>query len=156
MHISGACHYLHPEGGYYLIYSYPGCFFQRPDGKYCVVFSDLNNLAAFGSSFDQALANAVNLLAGYIYNLILKKEQIPEPSDIQTLRPYVGDEYSRAFFQTVNVDVDEYAKYYYNSSTEMTVTLPRWLEEYARREKIDISAVIRAYLTDRYNKQHTM
>jgi post-segregation antitoxin (ccd killing protein) len=56
----------------------------------------------------------------------------------------------------VNVDVDEYAKYYYNSSTEMTVTLPRWLEEYARREKIDISAVIRAYLTDRYNKQHTM
>ena len=121
-----------------------------------MVFSDLNNLAAFGSSFDQALANAVNLLAGYIYNLIMKKERIPEPSDIQTLRPYVGDGYSRAFFQTVNVDVDEYAKYYYNSKTEATVTLPRWLEEYARREQIDISAVIQAYLTERYNKQHTV
>ena len=59
-----------------MIYSYPGCFFQRPDGKYCVVFSDLNNLAAFGSSFDQALATAVNLLAGYIYNLIMKKDRI--------------------------------------------------------------------------------
>ena len=98
----------------------------------------------------------MNLLAGYIYNLIMKKERIPEPSDIQTLRPYVGDGYSRAFFQTVNVDVDEYAKYYYNSKTEATVTLPRWLEEYARREQIDISAVIQAYLTERYNKQHTV
>ncbi len=138
-----------------MIYSYPGCFFQRADGKYCVVFADLNNLAAFGDSFDLALANAVDLLARYIYSLKSKNESIPEPSDIQTLKPDISDEYTRAFFQTVNVDVEEYAKYYYSGTTETSVTLPRWLDEYARREQIDVSAVVRNYLTDRYNKQNS-
>lgn len=137
-----------------MIYSYPGCFFQRPDGRYCVVFTDLNNLAAFGNDFDDALSNAVDLLARYIHNLIVKKDRIPDPSDIQTLKPYISDEYSRAFFQTVNVDVEEYAKYFYTGKTETTVTLPRWLSEYARKEQIDISALVEQYLTERYNKQH--
>ena len=95
-----------------MIYSYPGCFFQRPDGRYCVVFTDLNNLAAFGEDFDNALANAIDLLAKYIYNLLIKKEPIPEPSDIRGLKPSVSDEYNRAFLRTVNVDVEEYAKYH--------------------------------------------
>lgn len=137
-----------------MIYSYPGCFFQRPDGKYCVVFTDLNNLAAFGDSFDHALSNAVDLLARYIYNLLARKEQVPEPSDIQTLKPYISDEYTRAFFQTVNVDVEEYAKYFYAGKTETTVSLPRWLNEYAKKENIDISALVEKYLMEHYNKQN--
>ena len=94
-----------------MICSYPGCFFQRPDGKYCVVFADLNNLAAFGDDFDHALSNAVDLLARYIYNLKAKNAELPEPSDVRTLKPNINDEYTRAFFQTVNVDIEEYAKY---------------------------------------------
>lgn len=138
-----------------MIYSYPGCFFQRPDGKYCVVFADLNNLAAFGDDFDMALSNAVDLLARYIYNLIVKKERIPEPSDIQTLRPNVSDEYTRAFFQTVNVDVEEYAKYFYSASAETPIKLPRWLQEFARREQIDISALVEEQLMERYKKKNS-
>lgn len=137
-----------------MIYSYPGCFFQRPDGKYCVVFADLNNLAAFGDNFDMALSKAVDLLARYIYNLIIKKEHIPEPSDIQTLRPNISDEYTRAFIQTVNVDVEEYAKYYYSGNTEISVKLPRWLDEFAKQENIDISAIVEEQLMERYKKQH--
>lgn len=137
-----------------MIYSYPGCFFQRPDGRYCVVFSDLNNLAAFGDTFDHALSNSVDLLARYICNLKAKNEKLPEPSDIQTLRPDINDEYTRAFFQTVNVDVEEYARYFYSSKVETAVSLPRWLYEYARRENIDISSVVENVLTERYNKQN--
>lgn len=137
-----------------MIYSYPGCFFQRPDGKYCVVFADLNNLAAFGDDFDSALANAVDLLARYIYNLTVKKEPVPEPSDIQTLKPDISDEYTRAFFQTVNVDVEEYAKYYYYENTETSITLPRWLDEFARREQIDLSAFVAEHLMERYKNSN--
>lgn len=136
-----------------LIYSYPGCFFQRPDGRYCVVFSDLNNLAAFGDNFDSALSNAVDLLARYIYNLISKNQKPPEPSDIQTLKPDISDEYTRAFLQTVNVDVEEYAKYFYAGNTETTVSVPRWLDEFAKRENIDVSSVVEKYLLDEYNKR---
>jgi predicted RNase H-like HicB family nuclease len=133
-----------------LIYSYPGCVFQRPDGKYCVVFSDLNNLAAFGKDFDDALSNAVELLSKYIYGLITKNEKPPLPSDIQTLRPDVTDEYTRAFLQTVNVDVEAYTQYYYNRSVETTINLPGWLDEFARREKIDLSSVVESYLMAEY------
>ena len=137
-----------------MIYSYPGCFFQRPDGKYCVVFADLNNLAAFGDDFDHALSNAVDLLARYIYNLKAKNTELPEPSDVSTLKPNINDEYTRAFFQTVNVDVEEYAKYYYFSKTETVISLPRWLEEFARNEKIDLSALAEKYLMQIYNEKN--
>ena len=137
-----------------MIYSYPGCFFQIPDGKYCVVFADLNNLAAFGDDFDHALSNAVDLLARYIYNLKAKNAELPEPSDVSTLKPNINDEYTRAFFQTVNVDVEEYAKYYYFSKTETVISLPRWLEEFARNEKIDLSAFAEKYLMQIYNEKN--
>ena len=137
-----------------MIYSYPGCFFQRPDGKYCVVFADLNNLAAFGDDFDHALSNAVDLLARYIYNLKAKNAELPEPSDVSTLKPNINDEYTRAFFQTVNVDIEEYAKYYYFSKTETVISLPRWLEEFARNEKIDLSALAEKYLMQIYNEKN--
>lgn len=143
----------HLKGGCNLIYSYPGCFFQRPDGRYCVVFSDLNNLAAFGDNFDSALSNAVDLLARYIYNLLSKQQKPPVPSDIQTLKPDISDEYTRAFIQTVNVDVEEYAKYFYAGNTETAVSVPKWLAEFAAREKIDISSVVEKYLLEEYSKR---
>lgn len=137
-----------------MIYSYPGCFFQRPDGKYCVVFADLNSLAAFGENFDDALSNAVDLLARYIYNLRSRNVELPVPSDISTLKPNIGDEYTRAFFQTVNVDVDEYAKYYYFGKTETKISLPRWLDEFVRRENINLSDIAEKCLMQLYNEKY--
>lgn len=136
-----------------MIYSYPGCFFQRPDGRYCVVFSDLNNLAAFGDDFDKALANAIDLLARYIYNLLLKKEPVPQPSDIHNIRPSVGNEYNRAFLRTVNVDVEEYAKYYYERKINKSVPVLKWLDDFAQRENIDLSKMLNDMLLLEYNKR---
>lgn len=136
-----------------MIYSYPGCFFQRPDGKYCVVFVDLNNLAAFGDNFDKALENGIELLSKYIYNLLVKNEPVPEPSDIQKLKPSVSDEYNRAFLRTVNVDVEEYAKYHFERGVNRSVQIPRWLDEFVAREKIDLSALITDALKAEYQKR---
>lgn len=137
-----------------MIYSYPGCFFQRPDGKYCVVFSDLNNLAAFGDDFNSALSSAVDLLTRYICNMLSKGQKLPAPSDIHSLRPNVGNEYTRAFIQTVNVDVEEYANYYYAGDTEVTVSVPGWLYDFAKKENLDISSAVRDYLLNEYNKRY--
>lgn len=136
-----------------MIYSYPGCFFQRPDGKYCVVFPDLDNLAAFGENFDKVLSNAVDLLAKYIYNLISKKEELPSPSDIQTLKPNISNEYTRAFLQTVNVDVESYAKHHFAENEEMTVSVPRWLSEFASKENIDVSAAMNDFLMNEFKNR---
>lgn len=138
-----------------MLYSYPGCFFQRPDGKYCVVFSDLNNLAAFGDDFNSALSNAVELLARYIYNLIINRQSVPEPTDINTLTPGISDEYTRAFIHTVNVDVEEYMKYRYSEEIKKTVSIPRWLDEFAKSKNIDISAMVNEILMQKYKENIT-
>ncbi|MBP1566629.1 MAG: type II toxin-antitoxin system HicB family antitoxin [Oscillospiraceae bacterium] len=136
-----------------MIYSYPGCFFQRPDGRYCVVFADLNNLAAFGDDFDHALSNGIELLARYIYNLLLRKEPIPQPSDIQELKPSVSDEYNRAFLRTVNVDVEEYAKYHFERNVNKSVPVLKWLDDFAREENIDIPKMVNDMLLAEYNRK---
>ncbi len=136
-----------------MIYSYPGCFFQRPDGRYCVVFTDLNNLAAFGEDFDNALANAIDLLAKYIYNLLIKKEPIPEPSDIRELKPSVSDEYNRAFLRTVNVDVEEYAKYHFERNVNKSIPVLKWLDDFAQKEGIDLSKLLNDVLLAEYNRR---
>ncbi|MDO5560337.1 MAG: type II toxin-antitoxin system HicB family antitoxin [Oscillospiraceae bacterium] len=134
-----------------MIYSYPGCFFQRPDGSFCVVFVDLNNLAAFGNSFDTVLANAVDLLSKYIYNIIIRNGEVPEPSDIETLRPDVGSEYTRAFLRTVNVDVEEYAKKHFESDIVRTVTIPAWMDDIIKKDNIDLSEFVKRSFEEKYN-----
>ncbi len=80
---------------------------------------------------------------------------VPEPSDIQTLKPSISDEYTKAFLQTVNVDVDEYAKCYFAGNTETTITLPKWLDDFAKKENINLSAYTEAYLIKEYNNRHS-
>ncbi len=139
-----------------MIYSYPGCFFQRPDGKYCVVFVDLNNLAAFGDDFDKALDNGIELLSKYIYNLIIKNKPVPEPSDIRKLKPSVSDEYMQAFLRIVNVDIEEYARYYFERNINKTVQIPKWLDDFVVKENIDISKLLNDVLKNEYVKKQGM
>ncbi len=133
-----------------MIYSYPGCFFQRPDGKYCVVFADLNNLVAFGDDFDKTLANGVELLARYIYNLIIKNQPVPIPSDITKLKPNVGDQYTRAFLKIINVDVEEYVKYHFVKNVNRTVSVAKWLDDFAVKQDIDLSKIVNDVLLEKY------
>ncbi len=136
-----------------MIYSYPGCFFQRPDGRYCVVFTDLNNLAAFGNDFDKTLANGVELLARYIYNLIIKNQPVPTPSDITKLKPDVGDQYTRAFLKIINVDVEEYAKYHFEKNVNRTVSVTKWLDDFAVKQNIDLSKILNDALLKEYKSR---
>lgn len=46
---------------------YPACFFKEDNG-YSVIFPDLNYLATQGDTLEDAVAMAVDCLAGYLYN----------------------------------------------------------------------------------------
>ena len=45
---------------------YPACFFKEDNG-YSVIFPDLNYLATQGDTLEDAVAMAVDCLAGYLY-----------------------------------------------------------------------------------------
>ena len=51
-----------------MLMSYPACFYKEENG-YSVIFPDLNNTATCGDTLDEAMAMAIDCLAGYLYTL---------------------------------------------------------------------------------------
>lgn len=134
-----------------MIYSYPGCFFQTSEGKYCVVLPDFDNTAVFGENFDTALANSVAMLAKCIYSTKMRNEKLPAPSLLSSLKPDVSDGYIRAFLKIINVDAEEYAKEYFEREVTKTVTVPIWIDDIIKKENIDLSDLIKTVICEHYN-----
>ncbi len=61
-----------------MLSAYPACFFKEENG-YSVIFPGLNHLATCGETLDEALAMAINCLAGYLYLLRKDGEIAPDP-----------------------------------------------------------------------------
>lgn len=97
---------------------YPACFFREEVG-YSVIFPDLNFLSTCGDSLEEAMAMAVDCLAGYIYVCRRDGEKIPPPSamqnvDLQAIGQdiYDGEEWNAdaSWVNLVAVDVAAYAR----------------------------------------------
>lgn len=126
---------------------YPACFFKEKNG-YSVVFPDLNYLATCGETLDEAMAMAVDCLAGYLYSCGNAGESIPAPSSLETinLKEVAGelddDDDLEAFVNMVAVDVAEYAKTHFEKSVKKTLTIPAWLNKAAIEQDINFSQVL--------------
>ena len=79
-----------------MLSAYPACFFKEENG-YSVIFPDLNHLATCGETLDEALAMAVDCLAGYLYWMEEDGESAPPPSSINCRRTRLGCFFRRIF-----------------------------------------------------------
>ena len=130
-----------------MISAYPACFYKEKSGGYSVIFPDLNHLATCGDTLDQALAMAVDCLAGYLYSAAWDGEKVPAPSAIGSIQPdQEYDEYEEVFVNLVAVDVAEYAKTHFEKAVKKTLTIPRWLNDRAEREGVNFSQLLQAAL----------
>lgn len=59
-----------------MLSAYPACFFKEENG-YSVIFPGLNHLATCGETLDEALAMAIDCLAGYLYLLRKTEKSLP-------------------------------------------------------------------------------
>ncbi len=66
---------------------YPACFYKEKDGGYSVIFPDLDHLATFGDTIEDAMNMAVDCLAGYLFSLKIENQNIPEASDMNSIDP---------------------------------------------------------------------
>ena len=96
---------------------YPACFFKEDNG-YSVIFPDLNYLATQGDTLEDAVAMAVDCLAGYLYTAT----------------------------NMVSVDVKAYAKEHFDKSVRKTLTIPAWLNTAAQEEGINFSKTLQEAL----------
>jgi predicted RNase H-like HicB family nuclease len=132
---------------------YPACFFKEEDG-YAVVFPDLNYLATSGKSEGEAMAKAVECLAGYLYTSQNDGEQIPEPTavgdvSIDEVARELQIDVDYSFVNMVSVNVAEYAKMYFEKSVRKTLTIPAWLNEAALAKGINFSQTLRDALIEK-------
>ncbi len=136
-----------------MLSAYPACFIKEEEG-YSVIFPDLKGLATCGASLDEALAMAVDCLAGYLYWLKQDGENAPEASPISeidsfTIAKELDVENCETFVNIVTVDVAEYAKTHFEKSVKKTLTIPAWLNTAALEQNINFSQVLQEALKEK-------
>ena len=132
------------------LYNYPAIFYKEDDGRFSVIFPDLNHLATYGIDLDDSIRMAIDCLAGYIHSLILDNQEIPVASNIQNIDDKViKDELeelytdkSRVFVNIISVNVAEYAEKHFNKSVKKMVTIPQWMAYMAEAKKLKLSKLL--------------
>lgn len=133
---------------------YPACFFKEENG-YSVIFPDFDDLATCGESLEEAMAMAVDCLAGTLYALRQDGKPAPHPSDIQAVdikrvaAELEIDDAQEAFVNLVSVDVPSYAKAHFERSVKKTLTIPEWLNNAALEKGLNFSQVLQEALKQR-------
>lgn len=128
---------------------YPACFFKEKGGGYSVIFPILD-IATCGETFDESMEMAVDLLAGFLYDLKLEKKDLPKAPKMEKINPdNIYTEYESVLVNMVTVDVDEYAKKHFEKAVKKTLTIPSWLNAKAEEAGINFSQVLREALENR-------
>ena len=140
-----------------MLSAYPACFYKEENG-YSVIFPDLNFLATCGETLDEALTQAVDCLAGYLYACQMDGETVPASSpihaiDTRAVAKALGDEamVEEEFVNLVTVDVAEYAKKHFEKSVKKTLTIPAWLNAAALERNVNFSQVLQEALRVQLN-----
>ena len=87
-------------------YLYPAVFYPEDDGRFSVIFPDLNDLATYGDDLADAFAMAQDACGQYLFTSLRDGDKLPSPAPIHLVKKDDGD----AFVNMVCVDLDEYAK----------------------------------------------
>lgn len=131
---------------------YPACFYEENDGRYSVIFPDLNHLATCGDNLNDAMNMAVDCLASYLFELKMFKENAPQPSDMKSVDVDAEyDEYKSAFVNMVSVDVEEYANKHFKKSVKKTLTIPAWMNDYVTENNLNCSAILQEGIMNKMN-----
>lgn len=136
-----------------MVSTYPACFFKE-DNVYSVVFPDLNWLATSGNTELEAMNNAVECLAGYLYMLKVDNDTIPSPSSIKDINlKSVAKELDAdardAFVNLVSVDIDVYAEVLFEKSVRKSLTIPYWMNMIATQKGINFSQTLQEALLEK-------
>lgn len=138
-----------------MLSAYPACFFKEETG-YSVIFPDLGHLATCGDTLEEALAMAVDCLAGYLY--FSRHDNVSSPSsmesiDLSLIADDLGISADGAFVNMVTVDVEEYAIANFEKSVRKNLTIPAWLNTAALEQNINFSKVLQDALVELLTKE---
>ncbi|NPV27606.1 MAG: type II toxin-antitoxin system HicB family antitoxin [Firmicutes bacterium] len=126
-------------------YVYPAIFTPENNG-YNVAVPDLPGCFTCGDSLEDAIDMARDAISMWLCDAEDKSEEIPSPSDINTLT-HAND----SFVTLIDVDTDTYRKENDNRAVKKTLTIPNWLNVKAEKANINFSQVLQKALIKELN-----
>lgn len=142
-----------------MVSSYPAVFIKEADGRYSVIFPDLNGASTCGDTLDDAMTMAIDCLAGVLSAMSEDGDTPPAPSALgdvsaRGVADEFDDDYQEAFATLVAVDVHEYAARHFNRAVRKTVTIPKWMNDTAVARGINFSQTLQNALREELSRPH--
>lgn len=126
-------------------YIYPAVFYPEPDGRYSVIFPDLNDLATYGDTLADAFAMAQEACGQYLFNALRDGETLPTATPLNQ----VAKDEESAIINLVGVNLDAYARAYDDKAVKKTLSIPAWLNTACDAVGINYSKVLKDALIAR-------
>lgn len=120
-------------------YIYPAVFYQEADGKYSVIFPDLNDLSTYGDNLADAFSMAQEACGQYLFTSLRDGDALPAPTPLEN----VEEDGEAALVNLVCVNLDEYARAYDDKAVKKTLSIPAWLNTACENYGINYSKVLR-------------
>ncbi len=122
-------------------YIYPAIFYDDPDGI-SIEFPDLPGCLPCAHSMEDAFRNAREALQLHLYSMEEDGETIPSPSHVSDIKPAS----TNGSIVMIEAWMPSLREKMLNKSTNKTVTIPRWLDILARKEKVNYSRFLQESL----------
>ena len=123
-------------------YIYPAVFTEE-EGGISIVFPDLPGCCPCADTPEEAFKNAKEALQLHLYGMEEDGEDIPIPSKVASLRTKEGTSLAM-----IDAWMPPFREKMLNKSTNKTVTIPRWLDIAARKEKVNLSHLLQESLKE--------
>jgi len=121
-------------------YIYPAVF-NYEDKEIAISFPDLPGCYSCGKDDEEALYMAKDALGLYIVSSEEDGEELKEPSKLNAIKLRKNE---RAVLVEVNMPL--FSESVQNTSVKKTLTIPKWINDLAEKNKINFSQVLQTAL----------
>ena len=122
------------------LYIFPAVFHSAEDGI-SITFPDLPGCLPCAQTMEEAFANAKEALQLHVFGMEEDGEDIPIPSQVTAISLKKGESLAM-----IEAWMPPFREKMSNKSTSKTVTIPRWLDVIAKREKVNYSHIFQEAL----------
>ncbi len=140
---------------------YPALFYEEKKNGYSVFIPDLGNASTSGSTLEEAIYMAEDLIAGIILDEIELGNKIQSPSKIEDISfdklekelDIENWDYVSKFKTYISVDISSFAEKWGKELVKKTVNIPKWINTKAEDLKINFSKTLEEALLQKIYKE---
>ena len=140
---------------------YPVLFYEEKENGYSVFVPDLNNASTCGSTLEEAMYMADDLIAGIVLDEMEEGNKIPVESRIEDVTfeelektlDIENWDYISKFKTYIAVDISSFAEKWGKELIKKTVNIPKWVNTKAEDLKINFSKTLEEALLQKIYKE---